>query len=115
MAKKKKVNGKAVAIAVGVLAVLGGIMSLGDEKEPEPTQEPVRAVVTAPPTAGPTPSPVPTPTPYRIHGVDAGRTVYVSSSGVIHLDKDCSGMKNYTEMTMEQADAAGYRLCERCG
>lgn len=50
-----------------------------------------------------------------IHGYSADRTVYVSNSGKkIHLIPNCSGMKNYTEMTLEEADARGYAYCSRC-
>ena len=42
------------------------------------------------------------------------RTVYVSKSGKIHFKSDCSGMKNYTEMTYAEAIAAGYSLCSKC-
>ena len=118
MAKKKakKASWKAWAIGAAVLLGLGGILGASGDKDPEPTPEPVKAVATATPapTPEPTPSPEPTATPYRIHGMDPQRTVYVSGSGIIHLDKNCSGMKNYTEMTLEAADAAGYQLCERC-
>lgn len=50
-----------------------------------------------------------------IHGYSADRTVYVSNSGKkIHLISNCSGMKNYTAMTLEEADARGYAYCSRC-
>ena len=106
-------SGKAVAIGAAVFVGLAGIGAVSDllTPEPDPTPEPVRAVVTeAPRTA----TPVPTPTPYRIHGMDPERTVYVSNSGVIHVEADCSGMKHYEEMTLEEADAAGYEYCSRC-
>lgn len=105
--KKKKlpwILGACAAVFVGMMA-LGAAQ---DGKEPAPTPEPVRSVATAAPTA------VPTPTPYRIHGMDPQRTVYVSNSGVIHIENDCSGMKHYTEMTVEEADAAGYEYCSKC-
>jgi len=114
MAKKKKISGKAVAIGFAALLGIGAIGSLFDSGSPEPSPAPERTVVTAAPTAAPTPRPDPTATPYRIHGMDPQRTVYVSAAGLIHLKKDCSGMKSYSEMTLEQADAAGYELCERC-
>lgn len=40
--------------------------------------------------------------------------VYVSSTGKYHKKCDCSGMKNYTEMTMQQAIDAGHIACKRC-
>ncbi len=41
-------------------------------------------------------------------------TVYVSSTGKYHKKCDCSGMKNYTEMTLQQAIEAGHTACKRC-
>lgn len=117
MAKRKtakaKLSWKVWAGIVVVLALIG----IGGARNSEPPAETSRAVVvTAEPTVTPepTPSPVPTPTPYRIHGRDPETTVYVSRSGVIHSRHDCSGMKNYTEMTIEKADGAGYKYCEHC-
>lgn len=116
--KKKKLSGKAVAIGFGALLVMGaiGAATEGRDPEPSPSPEPIRAVATAvpEPTAPPTATPEPTPTPYLIHYMDPYRTVYVSRNGVIHVESDCSGMKNYTEMTLEEADAAGYEYCSRC-
>lgn len=108
--KKKKV--KTIAIGVGILVLAGLIFGgSGDKKtSPAPTAEPVRAVTTAAPTARPRP----TARPDLIHGMDPDRTVYVSNSGVIHLEKDCSGMKHYTEMILKDADAAGYEYCSKC-
>ncbi|MBO7667065.1 MAG: hypothetical protein J6T26_01260 [Firmicutes bacterium] len=116
--KKKKASGKAVAIGAGVfvvLALIGGVKG-AITADAEPSPEPIRAVATAvpEPTAPPTATPEPTPTPYLIHRMDPYRTVYVSRNGVIHLESDCSGMKNYTEMTLEEADAGGYEYCSRC-
>lgn len=116
--KKKKVSGKAVAIGAGVfvlLAIIGGVKE-AISAAAEPSPEPVRAVAAAvpEPTAPPTATPEPTPTPYLIHRMDPYRTVYVSRNNVIHVDPGCSGMKNYTEMTLEEADAAGYEYCSRC-
>lgn len=113
MAKKKtKLNAKSLGIGAAALIGLGLIFGgNGDEKpEPKATEAPERAVE----TAAPTPRPSPTATPYRIHGMDPARTVYVSQSGVIHIEKDCSGMKHYTEMSLEDADAAGYEYCSKC-
>jgi hypothetical protein len=48
-------------------------------------------------------------------GYSDSTTVYVSKSGKkIHLKSDCSGMKNYTTMTLAEADANGYARCSRC-
>lgn len=41
-------------------------------------------------------------------------TVYVSSTGKYHKKCDCSGMKNCTEMTLQQAIEAGLTACKRC-
>lgn len=44
-----------------------------------------------------------------------GRTVYVSKSGKkIHRIPNCSGMKNYWEMSYEDAVEAGYKFCQNC-
>jgi hypothetical protein len=48
-------------------------------------------------------------------GYSDSTTVYVSKSGKkIHLKSDCSGMKNYTTMTLGEAQAKGYARCSRC-
>lgn len=42
-------------------------------------------------------------------------TVYVSSrSNTIHSVPDCGGMKNYREMSREEADSRGYKYCPNC-
>lgn len=123
MAKKKR-NWKIWAAALGALLIIGGVAGGGEEK-PEPTRsavvtetpEPTATATPSPeptPTEEPTATPEPTPTPYRIRGLDPETIVYVSRKGVIHFDKDCSGMKYYTEMTLEKADAGGYSYCEHC-
>ena len=73
---------------------------------PDPTLEPI-----------PTPEPVETQTPatQMIHGLPADTIVYVSkASNTIHSVHDCSGMKNYREMTLRDADAKGYKYCPNC-
>lgn len=111
------------AVILGALVVLAGFAARAIRQAPAseaPTETPVRAVVSATdtprPTDTPTPTetPEPTATPYRIHGYATDREVYVSTNGVIYFDSDCSGMKHYTTMTLEQADAAGYEYCARC-
>ena len=42
------------------------------------------------------------------------RVVYVSNTGKYHKNSDCSGMTEYTEMTLSEAKAAGYEPCSRC-
>lgn len=113
MARKKKTKIPVKALGIGAAVLLGiGLLSGGEEESaPEPTAEPVRAAATALPTE----TPEPTATPYRIHFRDPQTIVYVSKNHVIHFDKSCSGMKHYTEMTLEKADAAGYEYCDRCG
>ena len=45
----------------------------------------------------------------------ADTIVYVSNSGKkIHSVNNCSGMKNYTEMTLGQAVDRGYKQCSNC-
>ena len=57
----------------------------------------------------------PTETPETIHGVPSDTIVYVSEkSSTIHRIHDCSGMKNYREMTVAEADAKGYDYCPHC-
>lgn len=113
MARKKKTKLPVKALGIGAAALLAvGLFAGGEEESaPEPSAEPVRAAATALPTE----TPEPTPTPYRIHFRDPQTVVYVSKNHVIHFDKSCSGMKHYTEMTLEKADAAGYEYCDRCG
>lgn len=40
--------------------------------------------------------------------------VYVSSSGKYHANPDCSGMKHFTEMLLDDAAEAGHAPCKRC-
>lgn len=124
MARKKRTKIPVKALGVGAAVLIGlGLLSGGEEETaPEPAQEPVRAAVVTPvPVYATDPPPgwgeasAPTAAPQKIHGRDPLTAVYVSKNGVIHFRKDCSGMKNYTEMTLEQADAAGYEYCSRCG
>lgn len=67
------------------------------------------------PTPTPTPTPEPASTPTMIRGHSSDTIVYVSnSSSTIHSVHDCSGMKNYREMTLGEADARGYKYCPNC-
>lgn len=53
--------------------------------------------------------------PEKIWGYDANSTVYVSNrSNTIHRVSDCSGMKNYREMTLAQAVSHDYAKCKNC-
>lgn len=47
--------------------------------------------------------------------ISSSSIVYVSDkSNTIHSIPDCSGMKNYREMSEEQANANGYKYCPNC-
>lgn len=115
---KKKTSWKTWAGIFAAVTLIGIGSTAGSKPEPTPTSEPVRAAaptVTPADTPEPVPTAEPTATPLRIHGEDPQTTVYVSNNNVIHFRPDCSGMKHYTEMTLQEADAAGCQICERCG
>ena len=97
-----------------VVVVLIGIGGAGQGDEAAETRALPAADVADTPEPTATAMPTPKPTPYRVWGLSADRTVYVSNAGKIHLKSDCSGMKTYTEMTLEEAYNAGYEKCERC-
>lgn len=64
-------------------------------------------------------SPAPTQAPSGNYGPHRDRSpdtvVYVSNrSHTIHSVHDCSGMKNYKEMTIADAEAKGYEYCPNC-
>lgn len=64
-------------------------------------------------TPNPTQNPVPSMQPIRGH--DPYMTVYVSNrSNTIHSVSDCSGMRNYREMKLYEAEAKGYAYCNDC-
>lgn len=84
------------------------------EPQPDPEPEPE-------PQPEPEPEPQPEPEPEQpaevttIRGRSSDTTVYVSSrSHTIHSVSDCSGMKNYSEMTLGEADGKGYDYCPNC-
>ncbi|MBR6555806.1 MAG: hypothetical protein IKT60_00095 [Clostridia bacterium] len=102
---------------------------------PNPTATPTGTVTPVPTaTVIPTPTPIPTATPTLTSAVmptatavptkapsatpgpvSEQTTVYVSNSGIMHLKPNCSGMKNYREMTLETATAEGLtRRCKNC-
>lgn len=98
------------------------------EKTQEPTDEPDESVTpdpteepTAPPKERPsqtlieTKEPQNTPEPQPIRGRSPDTIVYVSSrSDTIHSVHDCSGMRNYREMTIYEATQRGYEFCPNC-
>ena len=75
---------------------------------PEPLEEPTQPTAPEPPAQE-------APTPSKIRGRSPDTIVYVSDrSHTIHSVSNCSGMKNYSEMTIERADAKGYKYCPTC-
>lgn len=110
-----------VIVVLLVIGALNGEKNAGKEEAAvtrtamtEAAQETPAPTATPKPTPKPTDTPEPTPTPYRVWGFFPDKEVYVSNSGKVHLDSDCSGMKSYTTMTIEEAYNAGYERCERC-
>lgn len=50
-----------------------------------------------------------------IRGLAADAVVYVSEDAdLIHSKSNCSGMKYYRAISIQQADASGYDYCEVC-
>ena len=47
-------------------------------------------------------------------GLNGGCTVYVSKSGVYHKQSNCSGMKQSTPMSLQEAINEGYLPCKNC-
>ena len=66
--------------------------------------------------SAPAPEEEPSPAVPIPYGHAADEIVYVSDrSGTIHSDSDCSGMKYYTRMTLEDALESGFtHYCEHC-
>lgn len=50
----------------------------------------------------------------RVVTLTPGMTVYVSKNNKAHRVSNCSGMKNYTEMTIEEAMDLGVDYCGNC-
>lgn len=86
------------------------------EATPTPTAKPSPSPTVQPtPMSTPKPTEAPTETPETIHGIPADTIVYVSEkSNTIHKVPDCSGMKNYREMTIAKADGLGFDYCPHC-
>lgn len=72
-------------------------------------------ILTHPDAVNPSDTQNPGSTAQSIHGHDPDMTVYVSNrSNTVHSVSDCSGMKNYREMKLYEADAKGYKYCDTC-
>lgn len=72
-------------------------------------------ILTHPDVVDPAATQNPETTAQLIHGHDPYMTVYVSNrSNTIHSVSDCSGMKNYREMKLYEAEARGYSYCDTC-
>lgn len=98
----------------------GSAQTPATEATTAPAVGPTPAPTSAPPPA-PTPEPTPAPTaqpvqePQPIKGRSPDTVVYVSNrSNTIHSVNDCSGMRNYREMTIYNAASRGYNFCTNC-
>lgn len=131
-AAHKKLIQKA-AITLAVIAAFAGLsIGLGDslwDRILPPLQSPTSMpspAITAAPTAVTTPA---TPNPTEVASLlptaatailpptaeQAAITVWVPNSGSrYHLTSDCSGMKNATEVSLDEAKADGFTPCKRC-
>lgn len=79
---------------------------------PSPTPSPTTELT---PQPAPTEQPIPTQEPQPIRGRSPDTIVYVSDrSDTIHSVHDCSGMRNYREMTIYNATQRGYDFCPNC-
>ena len=105
----------ALGLEVGWDGATKTVLLTTPETSPEPD---LQSVPEPAPEPGAQPVPEPEPAPERgglIHGVPADTIVYVSTrSHTIHSVHDCSGMKNYSEMTVAEAEAKGYDYCPNC-
>ncbi len=86
------------------------------ESVPSEAQTDVTTASQAPVTQSAATTIIPAENPNDVQDSDEVNqlTVYVSSTGKYHKKFDCSGMKNYTEMTLQQAIEAGHTACKRC-
>lgn len=85
------------------------------EPTPEPTGEPE---VTPEPTAAPTQTPEPTKEPVvlpNIKSVSLAPVYYTKGGTYYHLTSNCSGMLGADSHTLEEAKAAGKKVCANCG
>ena len=77
---------------------------------PEITSAPTARPTSTPrPTVSPSATPQPTTAP-----TSDDFTVYVSSSGTMHLKEDCSGMKHSTAMPYSVASQYYDKRCKHC-
>ncbi len=85
-------------------------------KNETPPDAVVESESTVPVTQSAAATTAPAENPHSVWETDEANqlTVYVSSTGKYHKKCDCSGMKNYTEMTLQQAIEAGHAACKRC-
>lgn len=85
-------------------------------KNETPPDAAVKSESTVPVTQSAAATTAPAENPHCVWETDEANqlTVYVSSTGKYHKKCDCSGMKNYTEMTLQQAIEAGHAACKRC-
>lgn len=51
---------------------------------------------------------------YSFYSAKRQRTVYVSNSGTYHGKSNCSGMKNYKEMSLSEAIRKQYKRHDQC-
>lgn len=101
--------------------------STGSSTGVQPTAKPI-AVPTAKPTAAPTAKPTmaptakPTPAPTRAPVVNVpetqpsqGNLVWLPKTGSkYHSNPNCSGMKNPTQVPINEAISRGYEACKKC-
>ncbi|MBQ4164962.1 MAG: hypothetical protein IJD85_01410 [Oscillospiraceae bacterium] len=89
-----------------------GATSEPEHLQPETSKPPVQTTsATAQTTAVQTPATSASSKPVVEY---EGVTVYVSSAGKYHSKSTCSGMKSYTEMSLDEAQEAGHIACKRC-
>lgn len=87
----------------------------GENATPGPTENPTSPAERPSQSPGETQTPESAPDPQPIRGRSPDTIVYVSrKSDTIHSVHDCSGMKNYREMTIYDATQRGYEFCPNC-
>lgn len=109
----KKIFKSVVCIALCVIFVFG-LSSCGseDKEETYTSTDKVIGGITIP--TFPSIATIPT-FDFELETEKQTVTVYVSKSGKkIHSIPNCSGMKNYWEMSYDDAVKAGYSFCKNC-